>query len=213
MYHTESGETKLVKESVDIGRNWVNCVFLHKQARMENSTTLPADGVAERIVRHFQAEGFTGIAEALILRIGLRKGDQLEAEAAFQLAREQQKAPPVGEYFDIRPYGHFSAFRSFAEARAAIHADFSHDLRCELPNIYFEAAPLIVHDALATSTKYDLMLKLSANVDGCAFAVLLNDPDSSLFEYLGSHQGDEWQQIMGDFSNTAAAIAGTIELL
>jgi len=59
--------------------------------------------MAERIVRHFQSEGFSGISEALVLRVGLRKGEQSEVEAAFADAADRQKMPPVGEYFEIRP--------------------------------------------------------------------------------------------------------------
>ena len=43
---------------------------------MDKRISLPADAVAERIVRHFQAEGFAGISEALIVRIALRRGDR-----------------------------------------------------------------------------------------------------------------------------------------
>ena len=74
---------------------------------MENTSDLPANEMAERIVRHFQCEGFTGISEALVVRIGLRKGEQSEVDAAFASAADRQKMPPVGEYFEIRPYGHF----------------------------------------------------------------------------------------------------------
>ena len=180
---------------------------------MENTAALPADSTAERIVRHFQTEGFAGISEALIIRIGLRKGDRMEVEAAFEMAARQEKMPPVGEYFEIRPYGHFSDFRSFAAAREGIQFDVSVSLRRELPNIFFDPAPVVIDDALATGTKYDAMLKLGDNVGGYAFAILLNDPDSSFFEYLGTHHGDEWQILMGDFGTTAASFGMDVDLL
>lgn len=179
---------------------------------MENTSALPADGTAERIVRHFQAEGFIGISEALIIRIGLKKGDRTEVEAAFHTAAEQEKAPPVGEHFEIRPYGHFSGFRSFEAAKAAIQSDFTVNLRRGLPSAFFEPAPIVIEDALATSTKYDAMVKLRDNIDGYAFAILLNDPDASFFEYLGTHHGNDWQKIMGDFGNAAIAIGTDVDL-
>ena len=87
----------------------------------------------------------------------------MEVEAAFEMAARQEKMPPVGEYFEIRPYGHFSDFRSFAAAREGIQFDVSVSLRRELPNIFFDPAPVVIDDALATGTKYDAMLKLSNN--------------------------------------------------
>lgn len=180
---------------------------------MENTAALPADGVAERIVRHFQAEGFTGISEALIIRIGRKSGDRLEIDAAFAMAAEQEKAPPVGEHFEIRPYGHFSDCRSFIAAKAAIHSDFTLNLRQELPSVFFDPAPVVVDDALATGTKYDAMVKLGDNVGGYAFAILLNDPDSSFFEYLGTPHEKDWQTLMGDFASTAASFGPDIDLL
>ena len=179
---------------------------------MENTSDLPANEMAERIVRHFQSEGFTGISEALVVRIGLRKGEQSEVDAAFADAADRQKMPPVGEYFEIRPYGHFSDFRGFDEARAAIQSDFTVGLRKAIPAIFFEPAPVVIEDALATGTKYDAMLKLRSNAGDLAFVILLNDPDSSFFEYLGTHRGNDWQKIMGDFETTAASFAPDIDL-
>ncbi len=182
---------------------------------MENLPTLPANEIAERIVRHFQAQGFAGISEALIIRICLRKGDRLAVESAFESALEQEKMPPVHQCFEIHPYGHFSASRSFAEARAAINNDFSASLRMEIPKVFFEPAPVLVDDAFATGTRYDAMIKLSNNIGAFAYAILLNDPDSSFMEYLGTHHGDDWQQIMGNFGaaiDTMSNLAAEIDL-
>lgn len=180
---------------------------------MENPSALPADETAERIVRHFQAEGFAGISEALIVRVGLRKGDRTAVDTAFKVAEDQDRFPPVGEYFELRPYGHFSDFRSFAEAKAAIQSDFTVSLRKELPSLFFDPAPVVIDDALATETKYDAMVKLRDNDGGYAFAILLNDPDSSFFEYLGTHRGNDWQKIMGDFGITAISFGLDVDLL
>lgn len=170
---------------------------------MKTPTFLPADATAERIVRHFQAEGFAGITEALIIRLRLKKGDQLQIDAAFDTAVERETMPPLHEYFEIRPHGHYSDQRSFTEAKAIFQSDFGLGLRRELPSVFFDQAPVLVDDALATGTKYDAMLKLSDNQDGSCFAILLNDPTSSFFEYLGTRRGYDWHKIMGDF-NTAA---------
>lgn len=180
---------------------------------MENTSVLPADKTAECIVRHFQAEGFAGISEALIVRVGLRKGDRMEVDAAFKIAEDQEKMPPVHEYFEIRPYGHFSDFRSFTEAKAAIQSDFTPSLRKDLPSLFFDPAPVVFDDALATGTKYDAMVKLRDNAGGYAFAILLNDPDSSFFEYLGTHRGNDWQKIIGDFGTTAISFGPDTDLL
>lgn len=180
---------------------------------MKETSALPADAIAEQVVRHFQAEGFAGISEALIVRVRLKQGDRMEVEAAFRKAEEQGKAPPVHEHFEIRPYGHFAASRSFAEARAAIQSDFTLSLRKALPSVFFDPAPVVIDDALATGTKYDAMVKLRDNAGEYAFAILLNDPDFSFFEYLGSHRGADWQEIVGDFGNTAISLELDTDLL
>ncbi len=174
--------------------------------------TLPGDVSAERIVRHFQAEGFPGITEALLVRVRLKRGDREEVDAAFDLALERESAPPVHEFFEIRTYGFFSEIRALADAKAAFTSDFGRALRAELPDVYFNKAPVVVDDALATGTKYDAMLKLADNVDGQAVAVLLNDPSSSFFEYLGSHMGYDWQKIVGNLDAAVSALVSGEEL-
>lgn len=174
---------------------------------MKSSSTLPANGAAERIVRHFQAEGFVGISEALIIRIRLKEGDRTEVDAAFSVAADQEGIPPVHQHFEIRPLGHFSDFRSFTEALSAIKSDFTVALRFGLPRVFFDAAPVVIDDVLANSTKYDVLMKLRDNVDGCGVAILLNDPDSAFLDYLGTHHGNDWQKIMGKFETTIASFA------
>lgn len=179
---------------------------------MKNRPTLAADGAAERIVRHFQDKGFTGISEALIIRIRLREGERGEVEAAFEDALEEDRTPPVQQYFQLFPHGHFSDFRSFDEARLLIHSDFTPSLRAEIPKVFFEAAPVVIEDALASGTKYDVIMKLGNNVEGHAFAILMNDPDASFLDYLNAHRGYDWQTIMGELEIAAAALADEIEL-
>jgi hypothetical protein len=169
--------------------------------------------MAERIVRHFQAVGFPGITEALLVRIQLKKGDRLEVDAAFDLALEREMAPPLNEFFEIRPCGFYSEIRGFTDAKAAFAGDFGRGLRLELPSIFFDAAPVIVDDALATGTKYDAMLKLSANADGAAVAILLNDPNSSFFEYLNAQSGYDWQKITGSLDAAAKSFTADENLL
>ena len=173
---------------------------------MKSTSTLPANAAAERIVRHFQAEGFVGISEALIIRIRMKEGDQTEVDTAFRVAADQGEIPPVHQYFEIRPLGHFSDFRSFAEARSVIQSDFTVGLRLGVPRVFFDSAPVVIEDVLASSTKYDVMMKLRDNVDGYGFAILLNDPDSAFLDYLGTHLGNDWQKIMGKFETTIASL-------
>lgn len=187
---------------------------------MNTAFALPANETAERIVRHFQAEGFVGISEALVLRISLKKGrgiaDQVEIDQAFEKSAQENSVPPVGEYFEIRPYGHFSNFRDYKAARTAFQADFSTALRRGLPRVFFDSPPVVIDDALATGTKHDALLKLSPNLgehQQYAFAILLNDPDSSLFEYLGTHHGNDWHAIVGDFETTATSFDLSAELM
>jgi hypothetical protein len=180
---------------------------------MNSITALPANSAAERIVRHFQAAGFTGITEAMVIRIRLKKADRPEVEAAFEKAADLGAAPPVGEYFEIRPYGFYSELRNFAQAKAEIQSDFGANLRHKMPSIYFDVAPVVVDDALATGTKYDALVKFSDNMLDYAVAVLLNDPTSSFFEYLDTNRGSDWQQIIGDFESAAASLDQDVDLI
>ncbi len=173
---------------------------------MNSSHTLPANEAAQRIVRHFQAEGFSGISEALIIRLRLKEGGMETVEAAFERAEKQGEPAPVQQFFEIRPVGHFSDFRSYEDARAAIQSDFTPRLRFGVPRVFFDAAPVVIDDVLASSTKYDVLMKLKDNTDDFAFAVFLNDPDSAFLDYLGTHHGNDWEQIMGKFEITVAAL-------
>ena len=179
---------------------------------MNSTTAMPANSAAERIVRHFQQAGFPGITEALVIRIGLKRGDRPEVEAAFDKAADRDVMPPMGEYFEIRPYGFYSELRSFAQAKAEVQTDFGVNLRRRLPAIYFDVAPVVIDDALATGTKYDALVKFSDNMLDYAVAVLLNDPTSSFFEYLGSHRGDDWKKIIGEFETAAGSFDQDVDL-
>ena len=179
---------------------------------MKNTLTLQANEAAERIVAYFQANGFAGISEALIIRIRPKGDERAEIEAAFEAAHEQEIPPPVQQYFEILPSGHYSGFRSFAEARSAIQSDFTEALRMEIPRVFFDPAPVVIDDAMATGSKYDVLMKITDNVDGFAIGILLNDPDSSFLEYIGTHHGEDWQKIMGNFEITTASLATETDL-
>lgn len=180
---------------------------------MKITFTLPTDGVAESIVRYFQANGFAGISEAFIIRIRPKVGDRAEIEAAFEAAHEQEISPPVHQYFEISPFGHFADSRSFAEAGAAIQTDFTDALRMEIPRVFFDPAPVVVDDALASGTKYDVLMKITDNIDGCAIGILLNDPDASFLEYIGTPHGKDWQQIMDNLANATTSLTSETNLL
>jgi hypothetical protein len=179
---------------------------------MNSLTAMPANSSAERIVRHFQEAGFSGITEALVIRIRLKKADRHEVEAAFGRAADLGAVPPLADYFEIRPYGFYSELRSFAQAKADVPTDFGVNLRRKVPSIYFDAAPVVTDDALATGTKYDALIKFSDNMLGYAVAVLLNDPTSSFFEYLDTHRGNDWQKIIGDFGIAATTFDQEVDL-
>lgn len=83
----------------------------------------------------------------------------------------------------------------------------------KLPKVFFDVAPVVVDDALATDTKYDAMLKLSDNAGDFAIAVLLNDPNSSFFEYLETHAGYDWQQIISSLGEAVSTYVSNEDLL
>ncbi len=179
---------------------------------MNKTSTRTADGAAEHIVRHFQSKGFTGITEALIIQIRLRGGDRAEVESAFEAAHEQDRTPPVQKYFEIHPIGYFSDFRSFDEAKSAINSDVTVSLRSEVPRVFFDPAPVVAEDPLASGTKYDAILKLRDNAGGYAIAILMNDPDASFLDYVGTHPGSDWKKIMGEFEIASASLGEEIDL-
>jgi hypothetical protein len=179
---------------------------------MNSISAMPANSAAERIVRHFQEAGFAGITEAMVIRIRLKKGDRHAVDAAFEKAADLGAMPPVAEYFEIRPYGFYSELRSFEGAKAEVKSDFGVTLRRNIPGIYFDVAPVVVDDALATGTKYDALIKFSNNMLDYAVAVLLNDPTSSFFEYLNTQRGNNWQKIIGEFETAAIAFDQDVDL-
>lgn len=172
-----------------------------------------ANATAERIVRHFQREGFAGITEALILRIRLKKGDRESVQIAFEAAKMAGTVLPLLDFFEIAPYGFHSSERDFPTARAEFKIDFGANLRQALPALYFGASPFVADDPLATGTKYDAMLKLTNNLDDYAMAILLNDPNASFFDYLGQHNQYDWAKVMGDFGAVAGSFGIEFESL
>jgi hypothetical protein len=179
---------------------------------MKNTLNLQANEAAERIVRYFQINGFPGISEALIIRISPKGGDRTEIDAAFEAAHEQEISPPVQQYFELRPLGHYSDFRSFGEARSAIQSDFTAALRMEVPRVFFDPAPVVIDDAMATGSRYDVLMKITDNAEGYAIGILLNDPDASFIDYIGTRHGADWQQIMGKFEITTSSLASEFKL-
>jgi hypothetical protein len=179
---------------------------------MNDTTIQAANAAAQRIVRHFQGKGFTRITEALIIQIRHIKGERADIEEAFEAAQEQDKMPPVNAYFEIHPYGYYSEFRSYDEAKAALKSDFTLSLINEIPRMFFAPAPVLADDPLATGTRYDAIMKLSDNVDGCAVAILLNDPDSSFIDYVGTHPGADWHKIMGEFEIATTSLVDELDL-
>ncbi len=174
--------------------------------------TKAASEAAGRIVRYFQSKGFPRITEALIIQIHHTAGEREEIEEAFEAAQEQDKVPPLSRYFAIYPYGHYSEFRSFDEAKAAIGSDFTLTLINDIARMFFEPAPVLVDDPLASGTKYDVMMKVTDNVDGYAVAILLNDPDASFIDYVGTHPAADWHKIMGEFEVATTSLVDELDL-
>ena len=171
-----------------------------------------AHAAAKRIVRHFQGAGFTRITEAMLIQIQQIAGEQAQIEEAFEAAQEQGKAPPVGAYFKIHPYGFYSENRSFDEAKSTLQSDVTLTLINEIPSLFFGPVPVLIDDPLASGRKYDVMMKLDDNVDCYAVAILLNDPDASFIDYVGTHPGADWQKIIGELEIATTSLAEGVDL-
>lgn len=185
---------------------------MNDTSKQTANDTEAADAAAKRIVRHFQVQGFTRITEALLIQIHHVAGDRTDIEEAFEAAQEQDKAPPVNAYFKIHPYGHYAESRSFDEAKAALKSDFTPTLINDIPKVFFDPAPVMVDDPLANGYKYDVMMKLGENVDGYAVAILLNDPDASFIDYVGTHPGADWHKIMGELEIATTSLGELLDL-
>lgn len=183
---------------------------------MNNSSTQndiqTAHEAAKRIVRHFQGAGFTRITEALLIQIHQFAGEQAAIDEAFETAQEQDKAPPVNAYFKIHPYGHYAEHRSFEDAKSALQSDFTLTLINEIPKLFSSPAPVLFDDPLASGSKYDVMMKLDDNVGGYSVAILLNDPDASFIDYVGTHPGSDWQKIMGELQIATTSLSEAVDL-
>ena len=179
---------------------------------MSDQSNQAANAAAQRIVRHFQGKGFTRITEALIIQIHHLDGDRAEIEEAFDAAQETDSTPPLNEYFDISPYGYYSETRSFDELKASLKADFTLSLINDIPKVFFDPAPVMVDDPLANGSKYDVMMKLNDNVSNYAVFILLNDPDASFIDYVGTHPGADWQNIMGEFEIATSSLIKAVDL-
>ena len=179
---------------------------------MNGTSMQAANAAAERIVRHFQAQGFSGITEAFVIQIRHLSGDRAEIDAAFEAAREQGRIPPIRKFFAIRPFGHFAEHRSFDAAKAAFKSDMTPTLLADMHRLFFEPAPVMIDDPLADGSRYDVMMKLRDNVDTCAVAVLMNDPDAAFLDYVGSHLGTDWAKIMGEFEIAGTSLADELDV-
>jgi hypothetical protein len=55
-------------------------------------------------------------------------------------------------------------------------------------------------------------MKLRDNVGGYAVAILLNDPDASFIDYVGTHPGADWHKIMGEFEIATTSLGDELDL-
>ena len=101
---------------------------------------------------------------------------------------------------------------SFDDAMSAIHTDFTQSQRSELARLYFDPAPVVIDDALTSGTKYDVMMKFKDHAAGHTIAILMNDPNASFLDYIGTKQGSDWQNIMGNFEIATESLGSEIDL-
>ncbi|MDQ1343586.1 MAG: hypothetical protein QG650_305 [Patescibacteria group bacterium] len=175
----------------------------------DQTKTVGTMGFAERLIRHFQKNGFRDVTEGVILHVKSRFGDYEKIRSEFSRASSMGVSVPLAQYFEIRFIECFSETRSEEEIRKHFHSDFEPELRRQFPELFFGKTNYLF-DENAVGTKFDIAIRIGQNVDNVAKIVLLNDPDSSFVEYFERQnvtQSEEWETLCSDLKIAVGKLA------
>lgn len=164
---------------------------------------------AERLIRHFQKNGFVDVTEAVVLHVKARNFATYESVSEeFRHADEKGDALPLSHFFEVRFIECFSESRSEEEIRSNFPADFEPELRRDFPELYFGKTNYLF-DKNATGTKYDVAIRIGRSTDSGARIVLMNDPDSSFGEAFERQMKamEEWEDLCSDLKATVGKLA------
>lgn len=164
---------------------------------------------AERLIRHFQKNGFVDVTEAVVLHAKARGFATYESVSEeFQRADSKGASLPLSQFFEVRFIECFSESRSEEEIRSHFHSDFEPELRRNFPDLYFGKTNYLF-DQNATGTKYDIAIRIGRTSQSGARIVLLNDPGSSFVEFFEKQMKalEEWEDLCSDLKATVGRIA------
>lgn len=168
-----------------------------------------AIGFAERLIRHFQKNGFTDVTEAVILHVKARDSASYEKVTA-EFARAEKEDTPVqlAQFFEFRWIECYSESRTEDEIRKQFNSDFEPELRKTFPELFFGKTNYLF-DKNAVGTKYDIAIRIGRNIDNVAKIVLLNDPGSSFVEFFDRQLKaiEEWEALCDDLKATVGKLA------
>lgn len=176
---------------------------------MANQNNGGVSGFAERLIRHFQKNGFADVTEAVVLHVRSRNLSTYETvSSAFKDADADGVSIPLSQFFEIRFIECFSESRSEEEIRSQFHADFEPELRRNFPELYFGKTNYLF-DQNAVGTKYDIAIRIGRTNETGAKIVLLNDPGSSFVEFFEKQMKavEEWDDLCSDLRAAVGKIA------
>lgn len=164
---------------------------------------------AERLIRHFQKNGFVDVTEAVVLHVKGRNFATYEA-VSEEFARADSKGAslPLSQFFEVRFIECFSESRTEEEIRGQFHSDFEPELRRNFPELYFGKTNYLF-DQNAAGTKYDIAIRIGRTNETGAKIVLLNDPGSSFVEFFERQMKavEEWDDLCSDLKTAVGKIA------
>lgn len=164
---------------------------------------------AERLIRHFQKNGFVDVTEAVVLHVKARGFATYEAvNEEFKQADYKGASLPLSQFFEVRFIECFSESRSEEEIRSHFHSDFEPELRRNFPELYFGKTNYLF-DQNATGTKYDIAIRIGRTSPSGVRIVLLNDPGSSFVEFFEKQMKamEEWEDLCSDLKAAVGRIA------
>lgn len=178
---------------------------------MTNQNNGGVMGFAERLIRHFQKNGFVDVTEAVVLHVKARKNLAASYEVVsqeFARANAQGSSVSLSQFFEVRFIECFSETRTEDAIRGQFHADFEPELRKNFPDLYFGKTNYLF-DQNAVGTKYDIAIRIGRTNESGAKIVLLNDPGSSFVEYFEKQMKavEEWGDLCSDLKATVGKLA------
>lgn len=183
---------------------------------MEDQNKNRAMSYSERLVRHFQNNGFNDVTEAVVLHVKGSSNLSFEQVSDEFAKADAKKSPiPLSRFFEVRFIECYSDKRTESEIRSQFQQDFEWKLRKNFPELFFEKKNYLFDDK-AEKTKYDIAIRIGRkSPEGVVKVVLLNDPGASFVEYFERQSEEVERCAMTDeeVNDQVKAAVGKVALL